>query len=51
MHAIGYLKVFLWTVLQKKFEDLRKEEDVVGYFILLAVKVEWFCVIVHSHPL
>ena len=40
MHAIGYVKVFVWKALQKKCEDLRKEEDVVGYFILLAVKVE-----------
>lgn len=32
MHAIGYVKVFVWKALQKKCEDLRKVvEDVVGF--------------------
>ena len=32
MHAIGYVKVFVWKTLQKKCEDLRKVvEDVVGF--------------------
>ena len=32
VHAIGYVKVFVWKVLQKSCECLHKvEEDVVGF--------------------